>query len=205
MNPGNLQQVETDGNHLYNSLQLQLKHQFAHGLTLQASYTWSKLITDINASEAGAGIATPGNVLSGSASTNDPLNRRQQYGLAAFNRPHRFVMSYGYQIPYKAEGWKEKALGGWGISGVTTIQDGLPFSVTDGASGNEATLLYGALAPRHRRQVDRAELSTPVDCNAVTGNCKSGVPLATSGSLESRVLGARQVPGGDLSTPVRSC
>ena len=76
VNPGNLQQVKTDGNSLYNSLQVQLKHQFSHGLILQASYTWSKLITDINASQAGAGIATPGNVLSGSASSNDPLEFR---------------------------------------------------------------------------------------------------------------------------------
>ena len=182
VNPGNLQQVETDGNHLYNSLQLQLRHQFSHGLTLQASYTWSKLITDINASAAGAGIATPGNVLSGSASSNDPLNRRQQYGLAAFNRPQRFVVSYAYQIPYKAEGWKEKALGGWGVSGVTTVQDGLPFSVTNGANGNEATLLYGASLPA-TGPVDRAELSTPVDCNAVTGNCKSGVSLRAPGNM----------------------
>ena len=109
LNPGNLQQVETDGNHLYNSLQAQLRHTFSHGLTLQASYTWSNLKTDINASEAGAGIATPGNVLSGSASSNDPLNDRQQYGPAAFNRPNRFVLSYNYELPYKSEGWKEKA------------------------------------------------------------------------------------------------
>lgn len=186
VNPGNLQQVETDGNHLYNSLQVQLRHQFAHGLTLQASYTWSKLITDINASEAGAGIATPGNVLSGSASSNDPLNFRQQYGLAAFNRPQRVVLSYSYQIPYKSEGWKEKALGGWGISGVTTIQDGLPFSITNGANGNEATLLYGASLPA-TGPVDRAELSTPVDCNAVTGNCRSGVSLRAPGNMLTQV------------------
>jgi outer membrane receptor protein involved in Fe transport len=187
VNPGNLQQVETDGNHKYNSLQVQLKHQFSHGLTMQASYTWSKLITDINASQAGTGIATPGNVLSGSASSNDPLNDRQQYGLAAFNRPQRFVLNYSYQIPYKSEGWREKALGGWSVSGVTTIQDGLPFSITDGNTSNEATLLYGSSLPA-TGPVDRAELSTPVDCNAVTGNCKSGVPLATPGSLLSRVL-----------------
>ncbi|MFZ0785945.1 MAG: TonB-dependent receptor [Candidatus Acidiferrales bacterium] len=187
LNPGNLQQVETDGNHLYNSLQAQLRHTFSRGLTLQASYTWSNLKTDINASEAGAGIATPGNVLSGSASSNDPLNDRQQYGPAAFNRPNRFVLSYNYELPYKSEGWKEKALGGWGVSGVTTIQDGLPFTITDGANGNEATLLYGTSLPA-TGPVDRAELSTPVDCSAVTGNCKSGVALATSGSMYSRVV-----------------
>jgi hypothetical protein len=186
VNPGNLQQVETDGNHLYNSLQLQLKHQFSHGLTLQASYTWSKLITDINASAAGAGIATPGNVLSGSASSNDPLNFRQQYGLAAFNRPQRFVVSYTYEIPYKGEGWQGKAFGGWSVSGVTTVQDGLPFSITDGANGNQATLLYGASLPA-TGPVDRAELSTPVDCNAVTGNCRSGMSLRAPGNMLTQV------------------
>ena len=187
VNPGNLQQVETDGNHLYDSLQVQLRHQFSHGLTLQASYTWSNLKTDINASEAGAGIATPGNVLSGSASSNDPLNDRQQYGPAAFNRPNRFVLSYAYELPYKGEGWHEKVLGGWGVSGVTTIQDGLPFSITDGANGNQATLLYGTSLPA-TGPVDRAELADPVACNAITGNCKSGIGLGTSGSMVSRVL-----------------
>jgi Carboxypeptidase regulatory-like domain len=186
VNPGNLQQVETDGNHLYNSLQAQLRHTFSHGLTLQASYTWSSLKTDINASEAGTGIATPGNVLSGSASSNDPLNFRQQYGPAAFNRPNRFVLSYSYELPYKSEGWKEKALGGWSVSGVTTIQDGLPFTVTDGANGNEATLLYGTSLPA-TGPYSRVELADPVDCNSL-GNCKSGIPLASTGSMYSRVV-----------------
>ncbi len=186
VNPGNLQQVETDGNHLYNSLQAQLRHQFSHGLLIQASYTWSSLKTDINASEAGAGIATPGNVLSGSASSNDPLNDRQQYGPAAFNRPNRFVLSYSYELPYKSEGWKEKALGGWGVSGVTTIQDGLPFTVTNGAPAGVATLLYGSSVPA-TGPVDRVELTDPVDCNSL-GNCKSGIPLASTGSMYARVV-----------------
>jgi len=191
VNPGNLQQVETDGNHLYNALQAQLRHTFSHGLTLQASYTFSKLITDINASEAGAGIATPGNVLSGSASSNDPLNRAQQYGLAAFNRPQRFVVTYSYQIPYKSEGWKEKALGGWGISGVTTIQDGLPFTVTD-ASSSAATLLYGASIPP-TGPYSRAELASANTgaCNSL-GVCK-GLDLTTSGSMRCRL--GQFVPG----------
>lgn len=182
VNPGNLQQVETDGAHLYNALQLQLRHNFSHGLTFQASYTWSNLKTDINASESGAGIATPGNVLSGSASSNDPLNVRQQYGPAAFNRPQRLVINYNYELPYKGEGWKEKALGGWGLSGVTTIQNGLPFTVIDGSGGS---LLWSSI-PATGPYV-RAELADPVDCNSF-GTCKSGVPLEASGSMYSRVV-----------------
>jgi len=181
---------------LYDALQLQLRHQFSHGLALQASYTWSKLKTDINASVAGAGIATPGNVLSGSASSNDPLNDRQQYGLAAFNRPQRFVVSYSYQLPFEGKGWKGKAIGGWAISGVTTVQNGLPFSITE-ASGVAATLLYGPSIPPTGPYA-RAELADPVDCNSL-GVCKSGIPLATTGSLTSRVLsGLAGTPGGGL-------
>jgi hypothetical protein len=185
VNPGNLQQVETDGNHIYNSLQLMLRHNFANGLLIQAAYTWSNLKTDINASQAGAGIATPGNVLSGSASSNDPYNFRQQYGPAAFNRPQRFVLTYSYDLPYKGEGWHEKLLGGWGVSGVTTIQDGLPFTVTDGENGSEATLLYGTSIPPTGAYA-RAEYANPVDCNSL-GNCKSGIALNTSGSMNCRL------------------
>lgn len=185
VNPGNLQQVMTDGAHIYNSLQLQVRHNFANGLLIEASYTWSNLKTDINASQAGTGIATPGNVLSGSASSNDPLNVRQQYGPAAFNRPQRFVLTYNYDLPYKGEGWHQKVLGGWSVSGVTTIQDGLPFSVTDGENGSEATLLYGSSIPPTGPYA-RAELANPVNCNSL-GNCKSGVPLGTSGSMNCRL------------------
>jgi Carboxypeptidase regulatory-like domain len=181
--PSGLQQVETDGDHLYNALQAQLRHQFSKGLLVQASYTWSSLKTDVNASVAGAGIATGGNVLSGSASTNDPLNSRQQYGPAAFNRPQRLVVSYSYDLPYKAEGWKEKALGGWGVSGVTTIQDGLPFTIVD---STVPSLVYGS--GYATGAYSRVQLADPVDCNS-QGNCKSGIPLTTSGSLTSRVNG----------------
>jgi carboxypeptidase family protein len=179
--PSGLQQVETDGNHLYNSLQVQLRHNFSHGLTMQASYTWSKLITDVNASESGGGIATPGNVLSGSASMNDPLNRRQQYGLAAFNRPQRLVVTYNYDLPFKSEGWKEKVVGGWSVSGVTTIQDGTPFTVIDGAGG---TLLYGSSLATGA--VVRGELADPTHCNSL-GVCQSGIALNTSGSMKCRL------------------
>jgi outer membrane receptor protein involved in Fe transport len=186
--PSGLQQVQTDGDHLYNALQAQVRHQFSHGLFIQASYTWSKLITNINASESGGGIATPGNVLSGSASSNDPANLRQQYGLAAFNRAHRFLLSYSYELPYKGEGWHEKVLGGWGVSGVTTIQTGTPFTVVQ---GNSATLLYNSIP---FGAYNRAELADPVNCNSL-GNCKSGTALGTPGGIKSRLGGSFGGPG----------
>jgi hypothetical protein len=180
--PAGVSTTSTVGDHLYNSLQLQLRHQFSHGLLFQASYTWSKLMTNINSSEAGGGISAPGNVLSGGANSNNPLDFKQQYGLAAFNRAHRLVVSYSYDLPFKGEGWMGKVVGGWALSGVTTIQNGAPFTVTDSAGG---TIFFGTAAV-FGASGTRAELTDPIHCNS-SGVCGSGTPTATSGSNKSRL------------------
>src|ERR1019366_4663642 len=67
-------------------------------------------------------------------------------------------------------------LGGWTISGVTTMQNGQPFTIVDTAGAT----IYGAGG-------SRAALADPVNCDAVTGNCQSSVPLVTSGGKSARV------------------
>ena len=182
MDPTGISTTSTTGDDVYNSLQAQLKHQFSHGLLLQVAYTWSNSTTNINSSEAGGGIAAPGNVLSGGGTSNNPNDLRQQYGPAAFNRPQRLVISYSYDLPWKhMEGIAGKVLGGWTVSGVTTIQDGEPFTVVD---GNGATL-YDGSSPFGNNV--RALLADPVDCDPTTGNCKSGIPIATPGSNVQRL------------------
>lgn len=173
--PGGVASTDTLGDSTYNSLQAQLRHQFGHGLLLNVAYTWSKSFTNINTSAAGSGIQPPGEVIFGAANSNDPLDLRQQDGLASFNRPQRVTISYVYNLPYtKTEGFVGKALSGWAVSGVTTIQDGLPFWIVDGGGAS----IYGAGS-------SRAALADPTVCNA-SGNCQSGIPIATSGSTTSR-------------------
>jgi len=178
-----LSQTTTQGDSLYDSLQINLKHQWSRGLLVQAAYTWSKLTTNINAPEAGGGIAAPGNVLSGGASSNDPLNFAQQYGPAAFNRSQRFVIAYSYDLPYKnTEGVLGHLLSGWTVAGVTTAQNGEPFTVIDSNGG----VIFGAGG--FGGGGVRAELNP-----ASTGKCNGygvchGINLASSGSNGARVL-----------------
>ena len=184
-----LSNTTTQGDSLYNSLQLQLSHRWANGFLLQGAYTWSKLMTNINAPEAGGGIAAPGNVLSGGASSNDPLDFKQQYGLAAFNRSQRLIVAYSYDLPYRhTEGVAGHILGGWTVSGVTTIQNGQPFTVIDGNGG----AIFGAGG--FGGGGVRAELnpSFASKCNNL-GVC-NGTHLATPGSNHDRVLSGL-VPG----------
>ncbi len=174
--PGGVASTSTIGDSLYNSLQAQVKHQFSSGLLLQFAYTWSKSLTNINTNAAGSGIQPPGEVIFGAANSNSPLDLKQQYGLASFNRSQRAVITYVYNLPYKnTEGFSGKLLHGWSISGVTTIQNGLPFWVTDSGGGT----IYGA-------GTSRALLANPINCSATTGNCQSATPLATSGSTSQR-------------------
>jgi hypothetical protein len=177
--PEGVATTNTNGDSLYNSLQAQLKHQFANGLTLQVAYTWSKAITNVDTAEAGSGINPPGEVIYGSSNSNDPTDLRQQYGLAAFNRPQRLSVAYSYDLPWKhTEGFTGKALSGWSVSGVTTIQDGEPFSLADSQGGS---IYYGTGSAN-----SRAVLADPVDCSPRTGICKSGIPLVSSGSNSQR-------------------
>ena len=176
--PTGLATTNTNGDSVYNSLQAQIRHQFAHGLLFQASYTWSKDLTNVDTSEAGSGIQEPGQVTNGASNSNNPLDLVQQYGPAAFNRSQRFVASYSYDLPWKnTEGFTGKLLGGWTVSGVTTVQNGEPFTITDSLAGT----IYGTIP-------SRAALADPVDCSASTGNCNSATPIATSGSSYARVV-----------------
>lgn len=178
--PGGVAETNTNGDMLYNSLQTQLRHQFSHGLMLQVSYTWSKQFTNVDAAQAGSGIQPPGAVLYGASNSNNTLDLRQQYGMAAFNRAHRAVVSYSYDLPWKRmEGVGGKVLGGWTLSGVTTIQSGQPFTIVDSQGGS---IYYGT-----GNANSRAALASPTNCNPVTGNCQSTVPLTTSGGKSQRV------------------
>lgn len=177
---GGIYQLTTDGKSSYNSLQISVRHQFSKGLLFSASYTWSKLLTDVSGGFTGFFPGEAGNVVEGGLGSGYAPNAAQQYGLSEGNRPQRLVVSYTYDLPYKGnKGLERKLLGGWSISGVTTVQDGEPFPVTDGAGGS----IYGATSSRGN---SRAELLHPINCNSL-GNCQSAVPYTTSGSTEQRL------------------
>ncbi|MBV9085197.1 MAG: carboxypeptidase regulatory-like domain-containing protein, partial [Acidobacteriaceae bacterium] len=110
-------EYNTGANNIYNALEVQLRKQFRQGGLINIAYTWSKDRTDANAYNY---------------QPQDSYNLRGDWGPANYNRNQIFVFSYVYPLPFWRTGqtWYEKALGGWQVSGVTTIQSGLPFNVT---------------------------------------------------------------------------
>jgi Carboxypeptidase regulatory-like domain/TonB-dependent Receptor Plug Domain len=121
--PG-ITEFESAGANWYNALETSISQRLSHGLQFQVSYTFSKdLATDLTSTIGANG----GNGLVGDQ--NNPLRR---YGPDNFNRPHRLVISYLYQLPSPRNltaAWGRVA-GGWAISGVSIFQSGHPLSIT---------------------------------------------------------------------------
>lgn len=114
-------------NSSYNGMQATLTQRLNRGLSFQAAYTWSKAIDDT--SKPLSFFRIPGQVLRPQNSRNLSAER----GLSAFDIRHRFVLSYIYELPFakQSTGFRSHMLGGWRVSGVTTLQSGNPFSVID--------------------------------------------------------------------------
>ena len=120
----------------YDSFQATVSRRMSRGLYFQAAYTFSKTIDNVsgslstdelNATRAGQG---GGNLLN---SQKDPFQNKAR---GDFDRPHRLVVSYAYDIPTPSGNfWNNQFFKGWAISGIVTYQSGLPFSITDSTSG----------------------------------------------------------------------
>jgi hypothetical protein len=157
---GGLTGTAFDGRSNYNSLQATVRRQLTHGLTAQASYTWSKDLGDLTGNAANSG---------------DPTNLHQQYGPVAFNRSQRLIVNYAYDLPFGThQGVAGYLLGGWNLSGVVTVQNGTPLTITDAAGGT----IYGV-------NTSRAEM-----CPGTTYSS-----AVTQGGVESRLGGASGGPG----------
>jgi hypothetical protein len=118
--------MDAGANSEYHSLQITTQKRFSRGATVLAAYTFSKALDESASTTRFFANAT-----------GDPANLRASWGPAAFDRTHRLIVSYNLEIPnpFGANAHGAAAiLNGWEISGVTTIQSGIPFSVTNAQS-----------------------------------------------------------------------
>jgi hypothetical protein len=150
--PSGLSMRENYGFATYHSMQVNLLKRMSHGVQLQGAYTWSKAMTDV----PGAGAFGLGGGV-----TNSVYDRRQLWGLADFDRRHRFVLNYVWELPGSG-----RLLSGWSLSGVATVQTGQPLTILDQRAGS----IYGF-------SNQRAQL-----CPAMTHS-----NIATSGPVDQRI------------------
>ncbi|TMI28478.1 hypothetical protein E6H30_01065 [Candidatus Bathyarchaeota archaeon] len=121
--------LENLGQSTYNALQTSLRRRFRNGLSLMASYTWSKTLTDADA--ALPFFAT----LHGGGSAQNPFNLKGEKAISNQDVPQALVLSYVYDLPVgkgkrfvSKGGAVDRLVGGWQIGGIQRYQSGQPLS-----------------------------------------------------------------------------
>jgi hypothetical protein len=137
------QQFQNSADSAYSSLQISLTRRLARGLQLLASYTHAKSLD--NAS--GQGTFDTSIIL---GNQWDPKANR---GVSDFDRTHRFVLSYLWDLPrptFAARSKIERLLvSNWQGAGIVTAMSGQPIDIVDSAAGSfyfGSNLLPNALA-----------------------------------------------------------
>jgi hypothetical protein len=130
----------------YNALQIEESHKMAHGLYMDANYTFAKNLAD---NQGDTPTAFAGEVNYG-IPIADRFNIRSDYGNSEGTRRHRFLFTGLYQLPFGAgrtflnsNGWKNAMLGGWELTNVTLIETGpwLTPSISDSADESNTNVV----------------------------------------------------------------
>ena len=118
----------------YDSLQTSLRMLPTRGLNFLASYTLGKTTDHVSGLNIG-GEARP--VLPVVQGDEASIERALEFekGPALFDARHRFVVSFGYELPAleSSSAIVRHVAGGWQLNGIYQAQTGFPLTVTQGA------------------------------------------------------------------------
>ena len=110
----------------YYGLLVSATKRISHGLQFNSNYTWSHAIDTLSDAFNNA----RGAILRPTDNFNIPLDK----GNADFDIRHRFVTSAFYELPILR---KSRWLGGWSMSGILTLQKGVPVQIFTGSSSGD--------------------------------------------------------------------
>jgi len=123
--------ANNEANAHYNGLQVDLNSQVGHDLNLRAFYTLSRAI---DPTTAGSGGGDLGNV------SNPYAGWVYDVGPSGYDRTHVAAVDFIYDIPllrHSQSRLVRSSFGGWQVSGIVTIESGLPLNIgLTGGQGN---------------------------------------------------------------------
>jgi hypothetical protein len=118
---GGITRKDQTSSSVYHAFQVNLRKAVG-SLLFNLSYTFSHSIDD---SSSGGDLTIP-----------NTYNLEAYRASSNFDQRHSFTLSYVYDLPFfRAPGLAHSFLGGWQWSGITLIQTGTPFTVTNGGFG----------------------------------------------------------------------
>jgi hypothetical protein len=138
---GLIGQFVQDVSSSYDALQVSFERRAVRGVTILANYTLARSYDNypVNQNVVSMNINLP-NV--STIPWNMPGRHEMDYGPSLFNRVHRFVTSYVWELPRTTRGGSfVRALGeGWQVSGVLSAQTGVPLTIVAGVDQSQTGL-----------------------------------------------------------------
>jgi hypothetical protein len=131
---GSFLQIQSTAQSTYNSLQISLTRRLSKGLQFLASYTYAKSLDN-----ASGGSDSAGEVRDTINIAGNQLDNRANRGLSDFDRTHRFVLSYLWDLPRPAFARSTAPrllFSNWQMAGIVTVMSGLPIDIIDGGAGS---------------------------------------------------------------------
>ena len=164
---GALSMLSTDAQSFYNALQLTASKSLSRGLSLQASYTFSKSVDD---------SSTGGQTNFGQYALMRTLDR----GLSDFDIRQRLVLNFFYSLPWGSgqpwlpSGVLSQIVGGWRVGGIASFRSGTPFS--PGLNVRYKNYLFTPARPNLRV----GQSNNPIEgTSSGCGKFPAGQPLGT--------------------------
>jgi len=126
----NFSQSQNTAQSNYNSLQISLTRHLPQGLRFLASYTYAKSIDNASGRDEFDFSTILGN----------QFNNRANRGVSDFDRTHRFVISYLWDLPRQALAARSNVskllLSNWQVAGIIVAMSGVPIDVVDSGAGS---------------------------------------------------------------------
>jgi hypothetical protein len=125
----------------YNALQLTAEKRFSHDVSINASYTWSRLMDNNTGDFSGQTL--------GAAAYQDYYNLRSEWAVSALDVPRRLIVAYTWGLPagpgrqFFQSGPAARILGGWQVEGITSIQTGETLGIGDATNTSNSTNAAG--------------------------------------------------------------
>jgi hypothetical protein len=107
----------------YNGLEVDVNRRFGKSLQFRGAYTYSKALDDGDNMNTSVATNSP-------AFVANPLDPKADYGRASFDIRHSAVINLTYDLPFGRgkDGLLTHLIADWQISGIETLQSGLPFT-----------------------------------------------------------------------------
>jgi len=201
----------------YDSLQLSFTGRVSERTQLLAAYTFAKSMDNASGTGGGAGITglvNTGAVNDSSSILGNQNNPNANRGVSDFDRAHRFVLSYLWDLPKPQfaarSGFARSATWNWRSSAILTAMSGLPIDMVDTGAGSFYGLDKGA------NPLARPSLRAGMTCENATQNVPTGYffnpmvfarPIVQTGQIipSSGETATASATGTDIGNAGRNC